>query len=120
MLFLELRSRKKTKHVSNRNIIATLVVDRNAERICLFYYHGDRDGCARRFSVEVSSAVVEVLGHVGEGFVAELTLVKGVCSMGLPARHRKKRGNRAERSYQLWVSHSHLGFCGVNKPLTCA
>lgn len=38
--------------------------------------------------VEVGSTVVEVFGHVGEGFVAELTFVKGVCSVGLPARHK--------------------------------
>lgn len=35
--------------------------------------------------------MVEVLGHVGEGFVAELTLVKGVCRVGLPARNQKKK-----------------------------
>lgn len=35
--------------------------------------------------------MVEVLGHVGEGFVAELTLVKRICSVGLPARHREQR-----------------------------
>lgn len=35
--------------------------------------------------------MVEVLGHVGEGFVAELTLVKGVCRVGLPARNQEEK-----------------------------
>lgn len=38
--------------------------------------------------VPVSPAVVEVFGHVGEGFVAELTFVKGVCHMRLPERNQ--------------------------------
>lgn len=39
--------------------------------------------------------MVQILGHVGEGFVAELTLVKRVCSVGLPARHQEgeKKGS---------------------------
>lgn len=33
----------------------------------------------------MGSAMVEVLGHVGEGFAAEPTLVEGICSVSLPA-----------------------------------
>lgn len=35
--------------------------------------------------------MVEVLGHVGEGFVTELTFVKRVCGVGLPVRHKYGR-----------------------------
>lgn len=41
--------------------------------------------------------MVEVLGHIGEGFVAELTLVKWLCSVGLPVGKRKKK----TKSYHL-------------------
>lgn len=58
---------------------------------CLIYYHCDRDGCARCVTVEVDSTVVEILGHVGEGFVAEMTLVKGICSVGLPTIRQEKK-----------------------------
>lgn len=40
--------------------------------------------------VEVDSTVVEILGHVSEGFIAEITLMKGVCSVGLPTRNQEK------------------------------
>lgn len=45
--------------------------------------------------------MVEVLGHVGEGFVAELTLVKGVCSVGLPVRHQEEKNKRNISSCQF-------------------
>jgi len=44
-------------------------------------------------TVEVCAAVVEVLGHVGEGFAADLTLVQGVSDVGLPATKKKKVQN---------------------------
>lgn len=34
--------------------------------------------------------MVEILGHVSEGFIAEITLMKGVCSVGLPTRNPEK------------------------------
>lgn len=58
--------------------------------VCLFYYRGDRDGCSRCVTVEVDSTVVEILGHVSEGFIAEITLMKRVCSVGLPTRNQEK------------------------------
>lgn len=57
------------------------------------WYHGDGSGRAGGVAAEVASAVVEVLGHVGEGFVAEQTLVKGIWSVSLPAREQEKEGN---------------------------
>lgn len=48
--------------------------------------------------------MVEVLGHVGEGFVAELTLVKGVCSVGLPARHQEEKMKQTETESKVHIS----------------
>lgn len=48
--------------------------------------------------------MVEVLGHVGEGFVAELTLVKGVCSVGLPAKNQEEK----RKQTNSFVSLCHL------------
>ncbi len=48
--------------------------------------------------------MVEVLGHVGEGFVAELTLVKGVCSVGLPATHREEQMKQTEKESNVHIS----------------
>lgn len=54
---------------------------------------GGRSGCAAGVDAEVRPSVVKVLGHVGEGFVAELALVKGVGGVRLPAR-RTREGRR--------------------------
>lgn len=60
-------------------------------------YHGDGSGRADRVTVEMGSAMVEVLGHVGEGFVAEPTLVKRVNSVSLPAGGQRRVLSRARR-----------------------
>lgn len=60
-------------------------------------YHGDGSGRADRVAVEVGSAVVEVLGHVGEGFVAEATLVERVDGVSLPAGGQRRALSRAGR-----------------------
>lgn len=45
----------------------------------------------------MGSAMVEVLGHVGEGFVAEPTLVKRVNSVSLPAGGQRRVLSRVRR-----------------------
>lgn len=52
--------------------------------------------------------MVEVLGHVGEGFVAELTLVEGLHNVGLPVRHQEKQvkrtgGKKKDGSYHSGI-----------------
>lgn len=91
-------------------------MDTTGSEICLFNYHGDTGGCGGQITVEVSSTVVEVLGHVGEGFVAELTLVKGFCGVGLPARYQEEKTEENVRSCQVCVSHHFIGCC----VFTCA
>lgn len=80
-------------------------------KISLYNYHGDTGGCGRQVAVEVGPPVVEVLSHVGEGFVAELTLVKGFRGVGLPARHQEEQTEETIRSCQLCVSHRFIGCC---------
>lgn len=45
--------------------------------------------------------MVEVLGHVGEGFVAEQTLVEGIWSVTLPEREGRAGRKRHVEPYQL-------------------
>lgn len=50
--------------------------------------------------VEVAPAVVEVLGHVGEGPAAEVTLVEGVRGVALPVGRREGGRKETTRHFQ--------------------
>lgn len=60
--------------------------------------------------------MVEVLGHVGEGFVAEMTPVQGICSVGLPVRHQEVKMKQAAEETKLNISRQ---FLTVIRSLLC-
>lgn len=60
--------------------------------------------------------MVEVLGHVSEGFVAELTFVKRVCGVRLPARHKDGKVKETRKESKACISLSLL----VLQTFTCA
>lgn len=67
--------------------------------VCSLWYR-ENGRCSSGVPVQVGATVVQVLGHVGEGLVTELTLVKRVRSVGLPVRsHRRKTSIKESSSH---------------------